>query len=85
MQPYHALAARASFRDRQFISKINEKRFHLSGRSIWSASHVGWWPPRKMVANWPLPDDRLLNASRFRADEDNLELLLDDDLIVDAR
>jgi hypothetical protein len=46
---------------------------------------VGWWPPRKMVANWPLPDDRLLLASRFRADEDNLELLLDDDLIVDAR
>jgi hypothetical protein len=33
----------------------------------------------------PLPDDRLLNASRFGADEDNLELLLDDDLIVDAR
>jgi hypothetical protein len=40
---------------------------------------------RKMVANWPLPDDRMLHASRFRADEDNLELLLDDDLIVDAR
>ena len=85
MQPYHALAARASFRDRQFISKINGKRFHLSGRSILSAWHMGWWPTPKMLANWPLPDDRLLNASRFRADEDNLELLLDDDLIVDAR
>jgi len=31
MQPYHALAARASFRDSQFISKINGKRFCLSG------------------------------------------------------
>jgi hypothetical protein len=31
MQPYHALAARAAFRDRQFISKINGKRFCLSG------------------------------------------------------
>jgi hypothetical protein len=31
MQPYHALAALASFRDRQFISKINETRFCLSG------------------------------------------------------
>ena len=59
--------------------------FTWAARSIWSTSHVGWWPPRKMVANWPLPDDRMLNASRFRADEDNLELLLDDDLIVDAR
>jgi hypothetical protein len=31
MQPYHALAARASSRDRQFMSKINRKRFCLSG------------------------------------------------------
>ncbi len=85
MQPYHALAARASFRDRQFISKINGKRFHLSGPLDLVGLACGMVAARKMVANWPLPDDRLLNASRFRADEDNLELLLDDDLIVDAR
>jgi hypothetical protein len=30
-QPYHALAARTAFRGRQFISKINGKRFCLSG------------------------------------------------------
>jgi hypothetical protein len=77
MQPYHALAARASFRDRQFINKINGKRF-LPERPAQSC-RPGIW----MVA--PRPDDRMLHASRFGADEDNLELLLDDDLIVDAR
>jgi len=41
MQPYHALAARASFRDSQFISKINGKRFCLSARSILPAAHRG--------------------------------------------
>lgn len=85
MQPYHTLAARASFCDRQFISKINGRRFCLNGPLNLVGLAYGMVADRKMVANWPLPDDRMPNASRFRADEDNLELLLDDDLIVDAR
>jgi hypothetical protein len=59
--------------------------FCLSGPLNLVGLAYGWWPTRKIVANWPRPDDRMLHASRFGADEDNLELLLDDDLIVDAR
>ena len=71
---------------RQAIYKQNQwETFHLSGPLDLVGLACGMVAARKMVANWPLPDDRLLNASRFRADEDNLELLLDDDLIVDAR
>jgi hypothetical protein len=85
MQPYHALAARASFRDSQFISKINGKRFCLSGPLDLVGLACGMVAAPQNCSQSPLPDDRMLNASRFRADEDNLELLLDDDLIVDAR
>ena len=83
-RPYHALAARTAFRDRKFISKIKEKRFYLGGPLDLVVGAWGRWPPRKIVANWLRSNDSMLHASRLGAHEDNLELLLDDDLIVDA-
>ena len=38
----------------------------------------------KNAANRPLTNDRMLSTSRLIADEDNLELLLNDNLVVDA-
>jgi hypothetical protein len=40
---------------------------------------------RRQQANQPLTNDRMLSMSRLVAEEDNLELLLNDDLIVHAR
>lgn len=42
------------------------------------------WPTRKNAANRPLTNDRMLSTSRLVADEDNVELLLSDNLVIDA-
>ena len=58
--------------------------FYLSGPLDLAGRAWGRWPPRKVAANWPRSNDGTLHASRLGAHEHNLELLLDDDLIVDA-
>jgi hypothetical protein len=48
------------------MSKINRKRFHLSGPPDLAGRAWGWWPPRKFVANRPLPDDHMLRHEMAR-------------------
>ncbi len=42
------------------MNKINGSGFDRGIRSILPAAHGGSWPPRKIVANRPLPDDHML-------------------------